>query len=65
MPYLPATSNCRQLFCTEVVIWSYTTVPVAFHLPFLCIFYELGGAGTLFANNQVYRNAVPLPPKAL
>ena len=57
MPYLPATSNCRQLFCTEVVIWSYTTVPVHF--------YELGGAGTLFANNQVYRNAVPLPPKAL
>ena len=25
MPYLPATSNCRQLFCTDVVIWSYTT----------------------------------------
>jgi len=27
-----------------------------------CYFYELGGAGTLFANNQWYRNAVPLRP---
>jgi len=35
MPYLPATNNCRQLFCTDVVIWSYTTVPVALRLPFL------------------------------
>ena len=35
--YLPATSNCRQLFCTDVVIWSYTAVPAAFRLPFLCI----------------------------
>ena len=25
---LPATSNCRQLFCTDVVNWSYTTVPL-------------------------------------
>jgi len=25
MPYLPATSNCRQLFCADVVIWSFTT----------------------------------------
>jgi len=33
----------------------YTTVPVAFRLH--C--YELGGAGTLFANNQRCRNAVP------
>jgi len=37
MPYLPAASNCRQLTCTDVVIWSYTPVPVAFRLPFLCI----------------------------
>jgi len=28
-------------------------------------FYELGGAGTLFANNQRRRNAVPLRPEAL
>ena len=28
-------------------------------------FYELRGAGTLFANNQRFRNAVPLRPKAL
>ena len=41
MPYLPASSNCRQLFCTDVVIWSYTTVPVAFRLPFMCIFTKL------------------------
>ena len=35
---MPATSNCRQLFRTDVVIWSYTTVPVAaFRPPFLCI----------------------------
>jgi len=27
--------------------------------------YELGAAGTLFANNQRCRNAVPLRPKAL
>ena len=57
MPYLPAISNCRQ-FCTDVVIWSYSTVPVAFCLPFLCIFINLEmqerylpiirGAGTLF-----------------
>jgi len=25
-------------------------------------FYELGGTGKLFANNQRYRNAVPLSP---
>jgi len=30
-----------------------------------CAFYELGGAGTLFANNQRRRNAVPLRSKAL
>ena len=30
-----------QLFSTNVVIWSYTTVPVAFRLPFLCIFMEV------------------------
>ena len=29
---------CRQLLYTDVVIWSYTTVPIAFRLPFLCIF---------------------------
>jgi len=38
-PYLPATSNCRQLFCTRVVVRSYTTVPVAFRLPLLCILW--------------------------
>jgi len=27
--------------CTDVVIWSYTTVPVAFRLPFLCIVTNL------------------------
>jgi len=37
MPYLPAASNCRQLACTDVVVWSHTTVPVAFRLQFLCI----------------------------
>ena len=37
----PATSNCRQLFCTDFVIWSYTTVPVAFRLLFLCIFTNM------------------------
>jgi len=26
--------------------------------------YELGGAGTLFASNQRFRNAAPLRPKA-
>jgi len=26
---------------TDAVIWSYTTVPVAFRLPFLCIFTNL------------------------
>jgi len=31
----------RQLFCTDVtdvVVRSHTTVPLAFHLPFLCVF---------------------------
>jgi len=28
-------------------------------------FYETGGAGTLFANSQTYRNAIPLRPIAL
>ena len=64
MPYLLATSDCRQLFCTDVVIWSYTTVPVALRLPSVH-FYQLGGTGTLFANNQRCRNAVLLRPKAL
>ena len=31
----------HQLVCTDVVTWSYTTVPVAFSLPFLCIFTNL------------------------
>jgi len=54
----PATSNCRQLLCTDVVIWSYTTVSVSFRLPFLCMFSNLQaherylpvirGAGTPF-----------------
>jgi len=39
--YLPETSNYRQLFCTDAVICLYTTVPVAFRLPFLCIFTTL------------------------
>jgi len=25
---LPAATNCRQLFCTDVVNWWYTTVPL-------------------------------------
>ena len=33
---LPVTSICRQLFRTDVVIWSYTTVPVAFRLHRSC-----------------------------
>jgi len=42
MPYLPVTSNCRQLFYRDVVTRSYTTVPVAaFSLPFLSIFTNL------------------------
>ena len=47
------------------LFWSYTTVPVAVRLPFLCIFTDLWGAGTLVANNQRCRNAIPLHPKAL
>ena len=38
MTYFTATSDCRQLLCTDVVIWSDTTVPVAFWPPFLFIF---------------------------
>jgi len=41
-----------QLFCTYVVIWSYTTVPVAFRLPFLSIFRNLEVQERYFANNQ-------------
>ena len=52
-----ATSHCRQFFCTEVVIWSYTTVPVAFRLPDTVHFYELEGTGMLFASNQMCRLA--------
>jgi len=41
MPYLPATSSCRQYFSQMyLVVGLYTT----FRLPFLCIFYELGGS---------------------
>ena len=28
-------------FCTDVAVWSYTTVPVAFRLPLLCILTNL------------------------
>ena len=52
-----ATSHCRQFFCTEVVIWSYTTVHVAFRLPDTVHFYELEGTGMLFASNQMCRLA--------
>ena len=48
-----------------VVIWSYTAVPVAFRLTFLCIFYETGGTGTLVASSQRCRSAVALRSKAL
>ena len=37
--------------CVVVVIWPYTTVPVA-------LFYEVGGTGTLFASNQRCSNTV-------
>jgi len=49
---LPATSNCRQLFRTDVVIWSYTIVPVPFCLPFVFLEVQesclpiIRGAGT-------------------
>jgi len=39
--YLRLLMISRQLFCTDVtyvVVWSHTTVPLAFHLPFLCVF---------------------------
>ena len=47
MPYLPlflSICTCfinHQLFCTDVVICSYTTVPVAFRLAFMCMFTKL------------------------
>ena len=45
MPYLPyffSICTCVLLvisYCAQMLsFWSYTTVPVAFHLPLLCIF---------------------------
>ena len=48
--------------CCHLVVYNRScsvasTVPVHF--------YELGDAGTQFANNQRYRNAVPSRPKAV
>jgi len=58
--HLPATSNCRQLFCTDVVIWSYTTLHVAFRFPWIVTKLEvqerylpiITGAGTQFPVSQ-------------
>jgi len=46
--------------CCHLVVHSrsYSVPPI----PFL---YELGGAGTLFVDNQRYKNAIPLRPKTL
>jgi len=51
---------CRQTLSRFVVYNRSCSVPPAVPVQF----YELGGAGTLFANNHRCRKAVPLRPKA-
>ena len=54
---LSASSNCRPLFCTVVVIRSHTTVPVASVPPTVSVHvYELGAAACM--------NTVARRPKA-